>query len=137
ALLAGAAKLRAADAAPKPEEIFPDTTFAAIALPDLSAARKACDTGRLGTLFKQPEIREFLDPVLARMKAAFAEQRKMNPMIPAWEDIDKAILSGEVAFCVYSHGPGIPRGAFLSIKPKDLAAFDNILDPFQAILKDK
>ncbi len=135
ALLAGfGAALRAEDAAPKPEEIFPETTIAAIALPDLEAARKSASATRIGDLLKQPEMREFLDPILARMSEVYAHLRTANPALPTLDDVDKGIFSGEIAFCVYSHGPGLEPGIALSIKPKDPKAFDTIINTaFKAV----
>lgn len=135
ALLAGfGAALRAEDAAAKPEEIFPDTTIAAIALPDLEAARKSAGSTRIGEILKQPEMREFLDPILARMTTVYTQLRAGNPALPSLDDVDKGIFSGEIAVCVYSHGPGLEPGVALSIKPKDSKAFDTIINTaFKAV----
>ena len=135
ALLAGFGySLRAEDAAPKLEELFPDTTIAAIAFPDLDSARKLAGSTRIGELLKQPEMREFLDPIVARMKAQYAESRTANPMLPSLEDLDGSIFSSELAVCVYSHGPGLDPGVVFSIKPKDAKAFDTMLNTlFKAV----
>ena len=94
----------------------------------MEAARKAAGSTRIGELLKQPELREFLDPIIARMTAQYAESMAANPALPSLEAIDGGILSGEIAVCVYSHGPGQEPGVIFSIKPKDAKAFDTIIN---------
>ncbi len=139
ALLGASAGLSAADAAPKPEEYFPDTTFAAFALPDLGAARKAAEGGRMGALFKQAG-----DPRVSRSDSGAHEGVVRRSAETQSDDSgfrrpgQKCILSGEIAvYCVYSHGPDIPPGVFVTIRPKDLAAFGHILDDLKPLLQDK
>src|ERR1043165_341177 len=119
--------LKAEEAPPKLEELFPDTTIIAVSLPDLEAARKSADASRLGEMFKQPEMREFLDPLITRMKLAYNDARNANPMIPTLDDLDKGLLSSEIGVCVYSRGGGNPPAVLVSIKPKDDKAFEALL----------
>src|ERR1043165_228648 len=117
--------LRAADE-PQLEEILPDKTFVALSLPDLEAARKAADSSRIGQMFKAAPMREFLDPIIARMNLTYAQARTANPMIPTLDDVDKGLLNGEVGIGVYSRFPDPVPGVVFSIKPKDVKAFETI-----------
>lgn len=113
----------------KPEELFPETTLFAAALPDLESARKAFSSSRLGELFSKEEMRAFIDPIVAKIKAAYNENRPFQPAIPSLEDIDKGLLNGEVSVCIYSRGAGFEPGIIFSLVPKDIKAFENLLKP--------
>ncbi|HLX62993.1 MAG TPA: hypothetical protein VKX17_17110, partial [Planctomycetota bacterium] len=127
AVLALAFAARAEDE-PKLEELFPETTLVSIALPNLDAARKAADASRIGAMLKEPEMREFLDPLVSRMKEVYADARAANPMIPGLDELDGALLSGEIGISLYSRGVGNEPGVVVSIKPKDEKAFDAMLN---------
>lgn len=113
----------------KPEELFPETTLFAAALPDLESARKAFSSSRLGELFSQAEMREFIDPIVAKIKAAYNDNRPFQPAIPSLDDIDKGLLNGEVSVCIYSRGAGFEPGVIFSLVPKDMKAFESLLKP--------
>ncbi|HYF49744.1 MAG TPA: DUF2950 family protein [Planctomycetota bacterium] len=111
------------------EELFPEKTLVAFVLPDLQEARLSASGTWLAAMYAQPEMKDFLQPALAQMKDTYARMRALNALLPALEDLDLGLLSGEIAGCIYSR-PGDtrqPLGAFVTLHPKDIEAFKRLL----------
>ena len=113
----------------KAEELFPDTTFAALVIPDLSAARAAAGKTRLADMYAQPDIQAFLAPPLAQLKSAYNDLRAKNALLPALEDLDAGIFSGEFAQAVYLRAGDrrMPIRFVAILAPKDLEAYRRLV----------
>jgi hypothetical protein len=113
----------------KAEELFPDTTFAALIIPDLSAARAAAGKTRLADMYAQPDMQAFLAPPIAQLKSVYNDLRTKNALLPALEDLDAGFFSGEFAEAAYVR-PGdrkTPVGAVFTLAPRDPEAFRRLL----------
>jgi hypothetical protein len=120
--------LRAGEAPCKAEELLPDSTLAALLVPDLGAARAAAAKTRLAEMYSRPEMQAFLAPPLGGVKQVYAGLRKQNALLPSLEDLDTGLLSGKIAAGMYSRkGEGPPFGVLLTVAPKDGAAFLRML----------
>jgi hypothetical protein len=96
--------------------------------PDLSAVQGKLVKTRWAEMFAQPEMRDFLDPILARLRSTFDELRAENPKLPALEEIRDGFLSGEITAGFYAR-PGTGKagaGILLTLKPRDQAAFSRL-----------
>ena len=108
---------------------FPESTFFAVSIPDMEAARKAASNSRFGEIYKQPEMRAFLDPIVARIAAAYDDCRALEPRLPAADALDHALFTGELSMCVYARGAEAEPGIVFAFKPKDTKAFERMLIP--------
>ncbi len=115
--------------APKPEEFFSDSTLLAASIPDIEAAKKAAWQCRLGQIYKQPEMKAFIDPIVNRLLARYADCRAVERRLPAPENLGAVLLSGEIALSVQTINRGADVGAVVSFKPKDPKAFEQLLTP--------
>ncbi|MGD0089175.1 MAG: DUF2950 family protein [Planctomycetota bacterium] len=113
------------------DDIFPEDTVAALIIPDLAAARTQSGQTKLGEMFAQPEIQQFLKPVLAELRTQYEGLRKANPAVPSLVDLDAALLSGELALGVRVLQNNLPKvaSAWFMLRPKDMAALQHILPP--------
>jgi type II secretory pathway pseudopilin PulG len=106
------------------DDILPDNTVAAFVIPDLAAARAQAGKTKLGEMFAQPEMQEFLRPILRELRTQYDAVRQANPMIVALEDLDASLFSAELAIGVRPL-PDNPRNVvsvWVMLRPKDMAA---------------
>jgi|GEM_PF-1902733 len=117
------------EARPKTEEILPDSTLAALLVPDLAAARTAAGKTKLAEMYAQPEMQEFLKPALDQLRKTYATLRTKNPLLPDLSDIDTGLFSGEIAAAVYARPGDLqnPYGVLLTVLPKDPEAFKRLV----------
>ncbi|HYF49066.1 MAG TPA: DUF2950 family protein [Planctomycetota bacterium] len=119
---------QAADAV-SAEHFLPEETIVALVIPDLGAARAAAGKTRMAAMFNEPEMQAFLQPIQAELEKQYAAVRAQNPMVPAAEDINSALLSGElvVALCAFPNNPKKAQCIVATFRPKDAAAFERLL----------
>ena len=127
-LLGVGSLLQAADAI-SAEELVPEETIAALIIPDLASARASAVKTRLGEMYSQPEMQQFIQPIQAELEKQYAGIRAKNPLVPAGADIDNALLSGEVAIavCAFSNNPRKEASVVVTFRPKDAKAFERLL----------
>ncbi len=119
--------IRAAEEKPKAEDLFPESTIAALIIPDLASTRAAAAKTRLAEMYAQPEMQAFLAPALGEIRKTYGELRKKNPLLPAPEDIDSGLFGSEIAACVYTRQGNPPVGVVVTLAPKDPEAFKRLL----------
>jgi hypothetical protein len=117
-------------------DLLPENVLAALIVPDLAKARTEVAAGRLGKMYAEPEIQEFLKGPLAYLQQRYEETRKANPLLGALPDVAgwDAALSGEIAFALLPPPQeGMPPGAVVSVsvdKAETLAKLLGLFPPF-------
>jgi len=116
----------------KPEDYLPENSLVAITAPDLSALRAALNKTQLADMFSQPEMQDFLAPALTQLRATYNQLRAKKPLLPALEDLDKGLLSGEITLAVFGRDAadgGPPVGGVVSLCPSQPDAITKLLTP--------
>ena len=128
-LLLPACLVRAEQAPAKATDLFPESTLAALWIPDLTAARVAASKTRLAEMFAQPELQAFLQPAQDEIQKVYGELRAKSHVLPALGDLDQGLLSGEIIAGLYARPVGSmpPVGVLVILRPKDPAAFKRLL----------
>jgi hypothetical protein len=111
------------------EDLLPESTIAALVIPDISKSREIWKTTRIAEMFAQPEMQEFLTPVFDQFQKSYRALQTQYPILPSWPDLDKGLLSGEVTLGFFLHNNPQPQCALLTIRPADPAAFLNAMKP--------
>ncbi|HEY3319561.1 MAG TPA: DUF2950 family protein [Planctomycetota bacterium] len=119
------------------EDILPDSTLAALVVPDLAAARAQIGQTTLAEMFSQPEMQEFLKPIVSELRLQYENLRKNNPLLPAVGDLDAGLLSGEFSIGICPPAANnVEPSVFATLKPKDMAAFLRVVpEPFVQALQ--